>query len=54
MADNIQALATAYFEHLSEMEPTEAHLRGDYRYIDRFEDLSREARCWLFRSPFHS
>jgi uncharacterized protein (DUF885 family) len=44
MADDIQALATAYFEHLSEMEPTEAHLRGDYRYIDRFEDLSREAR----------
>lgn len=44
MADDIQALATAYFEHLSEMEPTEAHLRGDYRHIDRFEDLSREAR----------
>ena len=44
MADDIQTLAAAYFEHLSEMEPTEAHLRGDYRYIDRFEDLSRDAR----------
>jgi uncharacterized protein (DUF885 family) len=44
VTDDIRSLAAAYFEHLSETEPTETHLRGDYRYIDCFEDLSREAR----------
>ncbi len=39
----IRALADEYFEYLSETEPTEAHLRGDYRFADRFEDLSRAA-----------
>ena len=39
----IRALADEYFEYLSETGPTEAHLRGDYRYADRFEDMSRAA-----------
>ena len=43
MADDINALADEYFEFLSRVGPTGAHMRGDYRYMDRFEDLSREA-----------
>jgi uncharacterized protein (DUF885 family) len=39
----IRTLAYEYFEYLCETQPTEAHLRGDYRYADRFEDLSRSA-----------
>ena len=39
----IRALADEYFEFLSETEPTESHLRGDYRFADRFEDMSRTA-----------
>jgi uncharacterized protein (DUF885 family) len=39
----IRSLADEYFEFLSETGPTEAHLRGDYRYADRFEDMSRAA-----------
>ncbi|MEN8234873.1 MAG: DUF885 domain-containing protein [Actinomycetota bacterium] len=42
-SSDIRLLADEYFEHLSETEPTEAHMRGDYRYADRFEDASREA-----------
>ena len=38
-----RALADEYFEYLTETNPTEAHMRGDYRYADRFEDASREA-----------
>jgi len=40
---DIRALADDYFEHLTETNPTEAHMRGDYRYADRFEEASREA-----------
>ena len=43
MADDINALADEYFEFQSRVGPTGAHMRGDYRYIDRFEDLSRDA-----------
>ena len=43
MADDINALADEYFEFLSRVGPTGAHMRGDYRYMDRFEDLSRDA-----------
>ena len=39
----IRTLADEYFEYLTETNPTEAHLRGDYRYADRWEDVSREA-----------
>ena len=39
----IRALADDYFEYLSAAEPTESHLRGDYRFADRFEDMSRAA-----------
>jgi uncharacterized protein (DUF885 family) len=39
----IRALADDYFEYLSMANPTEAHLRGDYRYADRWEDMSRAA-----------
>lgn len=43
MPDSIRALADAYFDHLCSVEPSSAHLRGDVRFADRFEDLSREA-----------
>jgi len=39
----IRTLADEYFEFLSETEPTESHLRGDYRFADQFEDMSRTA-----------
>jgi len=39
----IRALADEYFEYLSVAEPTESHLRSDYRFADRFEDMSRAA-----------
>lgn len=39
----IRTLADEYFEYLAETNPTEAHLRGDYRYADQWEDFSREA-----------
>lgn len=43
MADDINALAEEYFEFQSRIGPTSSHMRGDYRYMDRFEDLSRAA-----------
>jgi len=39
----IRLLADEYFEYLTETGPTEAHLRGDYRYADRWEDVGRSA-----------
>jgi uncharacterized protein (DUF885 family) len=39
----IRTLAAEYFEYLSETEPTESHLRGDYRFADRYENMSRAA-----------
>ena len=39
----IRTLADEYFEYLTETNPTEAHMRGDYRYADRWEDFSRQA-----------
>jgi len=39
----IRMLADEYFEYLTETGPTEAHLRGDYRYADKWEDVSRAA-----------
>ena len=42
-SSDIRSLADEYFEYLTETNPTEAHMRGDYRYADRWEDFSREA-----------
>ncbi|WP_310962340.1 DUF885 domain-containing protein [Nocardioides terrisoli] len=41
MTDEINALAADYFEAMMVAEPTWAHLLGDYRYADRFEDATR-------------
>jgi uncharacterized protein (DUF885 family) len=41
--DDIRALADEYYEYLSRYRPTMAHMRGDYRFADRFEEASREA-----------
>jgi uncharacterized protein (DUF885 family) len=43
VADDINTLAEEYFEFQSRIGPTSSHMRGDYRYLDRFEDLSRGA-----------
>ncbi|MEN8240014.1 MAG: DUF885 domain-containing protein, partial [Actinomycetota bacterium] len=43
MNAEIRQLADEYWEHILSVEPTEAHMLGDYRYIDRFEDASRAA-----------
>ncbi len=43
MSNDIRALADEYFEYQSQHSPTQAHMRGDYRYADRFEEASREA-----------
>ena len=43
MPEDIRAIADAYFDDLSRRNPTWAHMRGDYRYADRFEEASREA-----------
>ena len=43
MSDNINALAVEYFDFRHRVSPTSAHLDGDYRFADRFDDLSRAA-----------
>lgn len=43
MNKDLHALADEYWEHVLRTNPTNAHMLGDYRYIDRFEDVSREA-----------
>ncbi|MEN8041509.1 MAG: DUF885 domain-containing protein [Actinomycetota bacterium] len=43
MNAELRQLADEYWEWVLETNPTEAHLLGDYRYIDRFEDVSRTA-----------
>jgi uncharacterized protein (DUF885 family) len=42
-SSEIRSLADEYFAYLTETNPTEAHMRGDYRYADRWEDFTREA-----------
>lgn len=39
----LRVLADEYWEYVLETNPTEAHMLGDYRYMDRFEDASRNA-----------
>ena len=43
MNTDLRALADEFWEHNLESNPTEAHMLGDYRYIDRYEDASRSA-----------
>lgn len=43
MNKDLRALADEYWEHVLRTNPTNAHMLGDYRYINRFEDVSREA-----------
>ncbi|MBS41770.1 MAG: DUF885 domain-containing protein [Nocardioides sp.] len=40
---DLDRLAQDFWEHHLDAEPTEAHLLGDYRYADRWEDASRAA-----------
>jgi uncharacterized protein (DUF885 family) len=41
--ERLGQIATDYWEHLAETAPTSALLRGDHRYMDRWEDTSRQA-----------
>ena len=43
MNEDLRALADEYWEYVLKAGPTEAHMLGDYRYIDQFEDVSRAA-----------
>jgi uncharacterized protein (DUF885 family) len=43
VTDTVDALATDYQEARLQTYPTWAHMIGDYRYVDRFEEASREA-----------
>ena len=43
MTDTVDALATDYQELRLRTYPTWAHIIGDYRYVDQFEEVSREA-----------
>ena len=43
MPADIATLADEYYEFTTEIYPTTAHMRGDYRFIDRFENQSRDA-----------
>jgi uncharacterized protein (DUF885 family) len=40
---DLDQLASAFWDHYLEAEPTEAHLLGDYRYASSYEDASRAA-----------
>ena len=41
MNPDLRALADEYWEYMLESQPTNAHMLGDYRYMDRMEDVSR-------------
>jgi uncharacterized protein (DUF885 family) len=43
VTDTVDQLATDYQEQRLRTFPTWAHMIGDYRYVDRFEEVSREA-----------
>ena len=40
---DLDQLATAYWNHFLETNPTEAHLLGEYQYADAYEDSTRAA-----------
>jgi uncharacterized protein (DUF885 family) len=39
----LRQLADEYWEYVLRTQPTNAHMLGDYRYVDQVEDASREA-----------
>ncbi|GMQ84583.1 MAG: hypothetical protein BMS9Abin07_0147 [Acidimicrobiia bacterium] len=41
MSNELRSLADEYHQYNLEHNPTEAHMQGDYRYADRFEQASR-------------
>jgi uncharacterized protein (DUF885 family) len=41
VTDDIRSLAAEYYEYELETNPTTAHMRGDYRFADRFEAANR-------------
>src|SRR4051794_5003391 len=41
MNEALAALAAEYHDYRSSLSPTKAHLEGDYRWADRFEEVSR-------------
>ncbi|MEA2621210.1 MAG: hypothetical protein QOH61_120, partial [Chloroflexota bacterium] len=43
MTDELDALAVEYHDFQRRMAPTYAHLEGDYRFAETFEDVSRAA-----------
>ncbi|MEO7352564.1 MAG: DUF885 domain-containing protein [Marmoricola sp.] len=43
MTDSIDTLAEEYWAHYLEVEPTEAHLLGDYSQAGRFEQVTRDS-----------
>jgi uncharacterized protein (DUF885 family) len=43
MTDDVRQLADDYFDHWMRTSPSWAHMVGDYRFADRFEDVSRAA-----------
>lgn len=44
MTQDLAALAAEYHDFRRRTRPTYAHLEGDYRWADRFEDVSRAAQ----------
>ncbi len=43
VTDDIDALSAEYYDFRQRVAPTGAHLDGDYRFADSFEDVSRAA-----------
>src|SRR6476619_7290634 len=43
VTDDLNALAGAYDDYDQRVFPTFAHIQGEYRFADRFEDVSRAA-----------
>ena len=43
MNPELRQLADEYWEYVLRTQPTNAHMLGDYRYVDQVEDASREA-----------
>jgi uncharacterized protein (DUF885 family) len=43
MNEALAALAAEYHDYQSELHPLKAHLEGDYRWADRFDQVSRES-----------
>ena len=41
MTDDITSVAEEYWQYSLENNPTTAHMQGDYRYADRFENATR-------------